>query len=150
MDIFKIATLLIVLSVAGFSQNTSTTAASSTDSNNPPPKSTPAVLNGVTVYSVCGPKNPPPCASVPPKVKYSPDPEYTREAARIKFRGSALYEVVVGIDGRIMDIKQDRRVGYGLDETGIHALKRWKFTPGTMDGKPVAALIKIEIEFRSR
>jgi hypothetical protein len=35
----------------------------------------------------------------------------------------------------------------GLDEKAIEAVRRWRFTPATKDGVPVAAMINVEISF---
>jgi len=39
-------------------------------------------------------------------------------------------------------------LGLGLDEKAIEAVKQWKFEPGTKEGKPVASMSTIELNFR--
>ena len=39
---------------------------------------------------------------------------------------------------------------FGLDEKAIEAVKRWRFRPGTRQGKPVAVLVNIELTFTLR
>jgi protein TonB len=38
--------------------------------------------------------------------------------------------------------------GYpGFEQAAIEAVKQWKFTPGTRNGKPVTATVMIPLEF---
>jgi protein TonB len=42
----------------------------------------------------------------------------------------------------------DRR--FGLDEEAMRVAREWRFRPATYQGKPVAMLVLIEMEFRLR
>jgi TonB family protein len=39
---------------------------------------------------------------------------------------------------------------YGLDEQAVTARKKWRFQPGTKDGKPVAVEVTVEMSFKLR
>jgi TPR repeat protein len=39
-------------------------------------------------------------------------------------------------------------LGFGLDERAIQAVSHWKFEPGTKDGKAVATILTVEVNFR--
>jgi periplasmic protein TonB len=41
-----------------------------------------------------------------------------------------------------------KRVGRGLDEKAIEAVRTWKFKPAMLSGKPVAVQIAVEITFQ--
>ena len=43
-----------------------------------------------------------------------------------------------------------RAWGMGLDEKAIDALQKWRFRPGTRDGKPVPVTLVVEISFSLR
>ena len=82
-----------------------------------------------------------------PKAIYSPDPEYSEEARKVKHMGTVVLWLVVGPDGRPRDIKVLRTLGLGLDEKAIEAVKNWRFEPAKKDGKPVAVQINVEVNF---
>ncbi len=58
--------------------------------------------------------------------------------------------VEVWEDGMAHNIRILRSLGLGLDEKAAEAVKRWKFTPGTKDGKPVRVAAQIQVSFRLR
>jgi TonB family protein len=83
-----------------------------------------------------------------PIVKSHIDPSYT-EAARIaKINGIVILGAVVGTDGLARDITVLKGLDPGLDSQAVQALKQWRFTPGTLDGKPVAVRLAITVTFR--
>jgi TonB family protein len=84
----------------------------------------------------------------PPRLIYSPEPEYSKEARKKKFQGTCVLRVIVGADGNPRDIRVQRTLGHGLDEKAIEAVKKWKFEPAQKDGQPVAVQINVEVSFR--
>ena len=83
----------------------------------------------------------------PPKVIYSPDPAYTKSARMAKYQGTCILSFIVGSDGQPRDIKIVRAIGKGLDAKAVEAVSTWKFEPGTKDGKPVAVVVNVEVQF---
>lgn len=84
----------------------------------------------------------------PPRVTYSPDPEYSSAALQAHVDGIVALSIVVGTDGKPRDIKVVRSPGYGLDEKAIEAVREWRFQPASKDGKPVAVSIMVQVQFR--
>jgi len=82
-----------------------------------------------------------------PKAIYSPDPEYSEEARKVKHMGTVVLWLVVEKDGKPRDIRVARTLGLGLDEKAIEAVKTWRFEPAYKDGKPVAVSINVEVNF---
>lgn len=76
------------------------------------------------------------------------EPEYSEEARKAKFQGTVLLSIVVDENGKTRDVKVLRPLGLGLDEKAIEAVMKWKFKPGYKDGRPVAVLANVEINFR--
>ena len=83
----------------------------------------------------------------PPHVFFSPDPEYTTKARNEHQKGTVVIKIVVGADGLPRDIKVDRSLSSDLDKAAMDAVKKWIFTPGTKDGKPVAVQISVTVSF---
>ncbi len=85
-----------------------------------------------------------------PRAIFAQDPAYSKEAQSAKYQGVCVLALIVGPDGNPRDIRVTRRLGKGLDEKAIEAVKQWKFEPAMKDGKPVAVLINVELTFRLR
>ena len=83
----------------------------------------------------------------PPRVTYQTDPDFTPEARRAMYQGTEVLSVVVGADGSVQSACVLQPLGYGLDGKGIDAVRKWKFEPATLNGKPQASQIAVEIDF---
>ena len=59
-------------------------------------------------------------------------------------------ELDVMPDGTVGTVALVKSSGAELDEVAAEAAKRFKFTPGVKDGRPVAVRIALELEFDSR
>ncbi len=73
-------------------------------------------------------------------------PSYVRQQDG-KNQGTCELELVVDTDGVPYNIRVIRPVGKGLDEKAVETVNSWRFTPATKDGRPVAALITVVINF---
>ena len=82
-----------------------------------------------------------------PRVIYAPEPEFSEEARKTKYQGTAVLWLIVGTDGRPRDISILQSLGMGLDEKAIEALRHWRFEPGRKDGIPVAVQVNVEVNF---
>lgn len=83
-----------------------------------------------------------------PAVIRKVDPEYSEEARKAKYSGTVILSVEVGTDGRASHAKIVKSLGLGLDEKAIEAIGKWRFRPGTKDGKPVSMPVDLEMTFR--
>ena len=84
----------------------------------------------------------------PPRLLKKIEPEYTTEARQQFVQGTILLDLVVGADGLPANIKVLSPLGFGLDERAVEAVTKWRFAPGTKDGKPVVVGANIEVNFR--
>jgi TonB family protein len=84
----------------------------------------------------------------PPKAIYMPDPKYSKEARKAGREGTVVLWMIVGVDGRPIDIKVARALGMGLDEQAIEAVRNWIFKPALKDGQPVPVKVNVEVSFR--
>lgn len=74
--------------------------------------------------------------------------KYTDDARAAGVEGTVVLDLTVGADGRATDIHVTSRLGHGLDEAAIAALRGCHFTPGEKDGKPVPVKIRgFKIQF---
>jgi hypothetical protein len=62
--------------------------------------------------------------------------------------GMAEYHVVVGADGKPGEIAVARPIGFGLDESAVASIRKATFEPAIKDGKPVAVMLNMVVEFR--
>ncbi len=75
-------------------------------------------------------------------------PRYTEQAKTARVEGTVGLYIEVTPDGRAQNIRVQRSLGSGLDETAIEVVKQWRFIPGRNDGKPIVSPITVEITFR--
>lgn len=83
-----------------------------------------------------------------PALLYRVDPEYTEEARKAGLEGTVILYAEVGTDGYARNIRVTRRLGLGLDEKAVEAVRKWKFRPGFKDAKPVVVVSNTEVNFR--
>jgi periplasmic protein TonB len=83
-----------------------------------------------------------------PRPLYTPDPEYSEEARKVRYEGTCVLWLIVGSDGKPRDVRVARALGFGLDERAIQAVTQWKFEPAMKDGRPVAVQMNVEVNFR--
>jgi VWFA-related protein/TonB family protein len=90
--------------------------------------------------------------ATPPKLVVHPAPSYTPEAIREKVQGTVELECIVGADGTIYRSRITKSLDdqYGLDDQALKALAQWRFTPGTLNGQPVAFAVQLEMTFTLR
>jgi TonB family protein len=85
-----------------------------------------------------------------PVLIYRVEPEYSEEARRAHYEGVVILEAIIRKDGIVDAINIVRKVGLGLDQNAIDAVKKWRFKPATQDGTPVDSSIRFEVSFNLR
>ena len=81
--------------------------------------------------------------------RLAPAPAYPRRALQQRLAGTVLLQVLVGLDGRPLEVTVAQSSGHReLDEAArAQVLKRWSFQPATKDGRAVQAIGMVPIEF---
>ena len=85
-----------------------------------------------------------------PKIRFQPQPEYSDDARKARAQGTVELLIVVREDGTVDFQNVTKRLGYGLDQKAIDAVRKWRFEPGKKDGKPVPTQVVVEVNFALR
>jgi TonB family protein len=83
-----------------------------------------------------------------PRLVYKIEPQYTDEARDAKLQGSVVLGIEIGPDGFVQDVQVRRGIGLGLDENAMDAVRQWEFSPAFKDGRPVAVMATVEVNYR--
>ncbi len=84
----------------------------------------------------------------PPVVLLKSEPEYSEEARKARLQGTVLLRIEVDTHGQAQNITVSKSLGLGLDDRAIEAVRKWKFSPGKVNGKPTAVVAYVEVNFR--
>lgn len=82
-----------------------------------------------------------------PRAIQMSEPEYSDAARKVRYQGTCVLSLVVNAEGQPEDVEIERAIGLGLDAKAVDAVKRWKFQPAMKNGVPVAASIRVEVNF---
>ncbi len=83
-----------------------------------------------------------------PMYKINPPPEYPRLAKRRGFEGIVVIESLVDIAGKAVKVRIFTTSGHKiLDNAALKAIRHWRFTPGSINGKQQEMWIKIPVRF---
>lgn len=77
-----------------------------------------------------------------------PAPQYPIEAMRRNAGGTVLVRATIGPDGGVERLELARGSGNRhLDRAAMEAVRRWRFQPATLNGRPVSAEVLVPVEF---
>jgi TonB family protein len=76
--------------------------------------------------------------------------DYTEDARRRGLEGEVVLEIVVRRDGSVGDVKIVNRLGAGLDDRAVQAVRQWRFAPARRFGAPVDVIVEVSVEFKLR
>ena len=72
-----------------------------------------------------------------PRIIAQVSPEFSEKARQAKFQGRCVLSIIIEQDGTPSNIRVVSKLGMGLDEKAIEAVKQWRFQPAMKDGHPV-------------
>ncbi|QWF15224.1 poly-beta-1,6-N-acetyl-D-glucosamine biosynthesis protein PgaD [Lysobacter capsici] len=82
---------------------------------------------------------------------FSPKPPYPLEAQRHREGGLVKLKVQVSADGRALNVAIVKRSGYrDLDRAAVNTVRTWRFAPAVRNGKAIAAVVIVPVEFKPR
>jgi len=78
---------------------------------------------------------------------YAPEPEISPELHENCFKSCCIAKFLVKATGKTSVVLLTTSGSPEVDEMALATLRRWKFKPATLDGKPVDSSRKIRVEF---
>ena len=84
---------------------------------------------------------------VAPKYKTKVDAKYPKSAKEAEKGGKVTLQVTIDENGVPQDIVALTKLGFGLEEAAIEALKKSTFHPAMKGGKPISTQVKIPFSF---
>ncbi|MEM8993450.1 MAG: energy transducer TonB [Acidobacteriota bacterium] len=85
-----------------------------------------------------------------PERTFYVEPRYPTPAKRARIDGTVVLEATIDVTGRVVDAKVVAGRPMGLSAAALDAVKRWRFEPSTLGGRPVAVLYRVEVTFSLR
>lgn len=85
---------------------------------------------------------------VPPEKVDAPPPQYTEIARKARVQGVVIVQAIIDKEGKVTNVKVLKGLPMGLEDAAVDAVKRWKFRPATLNGKPVAVYYNLTVNFR--
>jgi len=84
----------------------------------------------------------------PPEKLVAPSPQYTEIARKARIQGVVIVEAIIDKEGSVTNVKILKGLPMGLDTAAADAVQKWKFKPATLNGKPVAVIYNLTVNFR--
>jgi protein TonB len=82
-----------------------------------------------------------------PRIVSRVAPTYPEEVRKAKIGGTVVLFVEITTSGTVTNVVVLQGLGKGLDESAVSAMKQWKFAPATKDGRPVAVMMTVEMNY---
>jgi protein TonB len=84
-----------------------------------------------------------------PLYQDNPPPDYPALARKRNWEGRVELDVLVGRDGRVMDLKVERSSGYSLlDRSALKSVSQWHFEPGKRGDERLDMWVRVPVVFR--
>jgi len=83
----------------------------------------------------------------PPRPLTQVEPRFNNVAKSLKYGGTIVVSLIVGVDGKPTRIQILHAAGLGLDEQALAAVAKYTFAPAMQDGSPVPVQLNIETTF---
>jgi TonB family protein len=88
--------------------------------------------------------------SAPAKLVSSVTAAYPADARADDVEGDVGLEIVVDVEGRVVDAHVMKRAGHGFDESALVAIRRYRFSAAQREGRNVRVRMPWTVQFRLR
>ncbi len=75
-------------------------------------------------------------------------PAYTELARKARIQGVVIVEAIIDKEGRVTNVRILKGLPMGLDQSAVDVVKTWRFTPATLNGRPVSVYYSLTVNFR--
>ena len=82
----------------------------------------------------------------PPQIVSQVQPRYPEVAKAARVQGIVILEAIINTEGQVEDVKVLRGPDL-LQQSAMDAIVKWKFKPGTLNGKPVKVIFTLTVNF---
>ena len=69
-------------------------------------------------------------------------------ARKARIQGTVILEAVIDRNGNVTDVRTLKPLPMGLDIEAMNAVRKWRFKPGTLNGRPVPVIFILTVNFR--
>ncbi|HEX2832319.1 MAG TPA: TonB family protein [Thermoanaerobaculia bacterium] len=83
-----------------------------------------------------------------PQIVTRVQPDYTESARKARIAGVVIVEAIIDENGNVDQVKVVKGLPAGLAEAAENAVRKWKFRPGTLNGRPVATIFNLTVNFK--
>lgn len=84
---------------------------------------------------------------VPPRLVSQPAPNYPESARRIRLDGLVVVEAVIGLDGSVENARVMSATSPLFEDAALSAVRRWRYTAATMNGRAVRVYLSATLKF---
>jgi TonB family protein len=77
----------------------------------------------------------------------TPQPQYTEIARKARIQGVVIVQAIIDKGGNVTNVQVLKGLPMGLDQAAVEAIKKWKFEPATLNGKPVDVYYNLTVNF---
>jgi TonB family protein len=88
--------------------------------------------------------------STPAKLVSSVTAAYPPDARGDDVEGDVGLEIVVDVEGRVVEARVVTRAGHGFDESALSAIRRYRFSAAQREGRNVRVRMPWTVQFRLR
>ncbi|CAN5722906.1 hypothetical protein BH10BDE1_BH10BDE1_35750 [soil metagenome] len=85
-----------------------------------------------------------------PKLRKEVRAAYPEEARLKRIEGPVILDILIDVNGRVVDVKLVSGLGYGLDESAEIAMKQFEFAPALIEDRKVPVRVRYTYRFELR